>query len=116
MQAVFSYTMGDVTYHADAVKVRRILLSNTDGRAWTYIRELALAREKLESTQNNTLEDEANRAIARVSAANLEGILAQAAVIAFEQPPFNPEDGSGCTELEAMLILAQYMEFAAGKD
>lgn len=126
MNSVFQYTHDGVTQYADALKVRRILLNKTDGRAWTYIRDLAATKDAKELIDKETENEdgspvtpeqrEARHAIARVQIANLEGILATAAIEAFEFAPFNPEDGSGCTELDALILLQQYMEFAAGKD
>lgn len=119
MDAVFEYIVDGHTLYADALKVRRLLLANTEGRAWTYTRDLALLKDEantIKQDQGLTPEQlEARLSINRVSVANLEGILAKAAVAAFEFPPFNPEDGSGCTELVALTTLSRYMDFAAGK-
>jgi hypothetical protein len=120
MLAVFEYTYRDETRFADPLRVRRLLLQHTDGRAWTYVRDLAVRKaEKTEIENNQDLspeQREAHLAINRVESANLEGILATAAVEAFDLPEFDPSDGTGTTELEALTLLQGYMEFAAGKE
>lgn len=45
----------------------------------------------------------------------LEGVLAQAAMKAFELPEFDLNDGTGVTELEAIEILKSFVEYAEGK-
>lgn len=117
MHGIFAYTIGDVTVHYDPLKVRRILLEKTDGRAWTYVRDLALMKQESEGLADVLPVEtrEAQQAVLRVKIARLEGVLAAATVEAFELSPFSPEDGSGWTEMAALTLLAQYMEFAAGK-
>lgn len=122
MQAVFTYQFRGENLHADAVKVRRLLLANTDGRAWSYIRDLAVEkargeelRGQLTATNGGDAELEALIAVNRVQVANLEGTLAQAAIVAFEFAPFDPRTGDGATEMDALGVLQQYMDFAAGK-
>lgn len=120
MQAKFSFQYNGVTLHADAYKVRRLLLSNTDGRAWTYIRDLAVLKQDAEKIKDDpNLGDEqreAQLALNRMAQVKIEGILAEATITAFEFEPFNPEDGTGATEIDALSLLHLYMEFAAGKE
>ena len=120
MESVFKYSIKGIELYADALRVRRLLLSKTDGRAWTYIRDLALLKEEAakikEDPELTTEQREARLGINRVSTANLEGMLSAAAIHAFEFPPFDQNDGSGVTELEALVVLSQYMDFAAKKD
>jgi len=54
-------------------------------------------------------------AITTQRVAQHEGVLAEAAVTAFDLPPFDPETGEGTTEIEALLILRAYLEYAEGK-
>ena len=119
MDSVFTYAVADKTYYADALKVRRILLSHTDGRAWTYVRDIATIKEDIDSLNADANIDkevkEAKLGLARMAVSRLEGILAEAAVTAFEWTPFDPATGDGCTELTALTVLSEYMEFAAGK-
>lgn len=118
MNNVFGFVYENTRCFADPLKVRRVLLEGTDGRAWTYVRDLALYKEQLaQPLEEGTTPEQlaAHQAVLRLNIARLEGALAEAAIEAFELPPFNPKDGSGCTELIVLTILAQYMEFAAGK-
>lgn len=47
--------------------------------------------------------------------AELEGILSQASMEAFELEPFNPENATGTTELDAIQLLKLFLTYVEGK-
>jgi|SRR6185436_7868776 len=124
MSRTFSYAIQGQTLHDDPFKIRRILLEQTDGRCWKYLGDLSKISKELdeliavESTlRGGELEQcQAKIAISRVAISKLEGVLAKATMEAFDFEELNRETGDGVTELEALLILKQYMEYAEGKD
>lgn len=113
----FDYEIQGNTLFADALKVRRGLLENTDGRAWIYIRDLdTLKTEAVKlSDAAKTPEVDAQTAINALAVVRLEGILAQATRNAFDMIPVDPETGVGVSEYEALLLLQKFMEYAEGK-
>lgn len=119
--------------YEDPLKVRRGLLEYTDGRCWEYASdlstmtdELVKLREQQAMLQMGAANENAEQAAERIrveatvrmqtiAIAKLEGVLAKAAIEAFEFQPLNPEDGKGVTELEALEVLTQFLGFAEGK-
>jgi len=71
--------------------------------------ELGILDQELETTK-------AAIAINQLNSCKLEGILAEAAIEAFNFQSLNVETGEGVTEIEALEILGRYMEYAEGKE
>lgn len=127
MKEVFTYVIQDQTIYDDPLRVRRKLLAATHGRAWTYLHDLTRLKDALrtaeagaETARTGDNREEFERAEAQVAihvveVANLEGLLAEASMAAFDLSPLDPATGEGVTELEALNVLMQYMVFAEGK-
>ncbi len=108
---------------ADPVKVRRLLLSHSDGRFWSWVADAARNQKEMAEARQATGDDpeamariEAALAIHRSAIAELEGKIASAAYVAFGVPPMDTDTGDGVTEGEVLQVVRDFLEYAEKKD
>ena len=103
-------------YCMDPMAIRRGLLINTKGRCWEYVKAAStLEKELAEIPEEDDSETaRAKRAEFSLRLADLEGRLAQAAFDTFPIDPIDGE-GAGTTEVAALIILKQYLDWVTEK-
>lgn len=121
MSRTFDFTIQGESIKVDPFKIRRLLLEHTDGRCWRYAADLAKLAKDLEDLREQEKVSPTEELVAQISVTLLamvkvEGILANAAMEAFEFAELNLATGEGVTEFEALEVFKKYIEYAEGKD
>lgn len=119
---VFSYHDGQRQRYADPLRVRRLLQKETGGElwhVWSLANEVQKALGRMARAERSPAEAGATAELPEGPSAEMfaaEEALLDAARVAFDLPPFDPDTGEGATEEVCRRCLSSWLDWLSKKN